>query len=442
MTPLLDFDALTSLCERAIDAGLAQPPRDALFLGFDAAVKAAIFSDAVPADALRIEIDRLNSYVDPTGTDDYLLAMWLFNAANKLDDPRPTDAAFFRGLATSVNAIPRPAPPRPDTAGNLTSGARAEEQTNPAVNHAVQILRASMSAMNRRATNLMVSKRMHDALHNIQLHIVPLWSAGVAALPVTPLAQQMVETQHRALRDKAEALPGEFGFLAPHEPLRGMAQETSDALLATVAGAEAALSRNDVEGLKTAIAKVRDIVKQSMPRYAGRMESYQEALDLSDLVKTLTRLSEDSTHQGLKANASRLASSLAAIVQDLSVIGPQHSQWQRLDLRLSSLETWFGFLNSGPALFSSFNLEWEAANADIESLESQSPTDRFDRVKHLRETFLQICPVPVQASPSQEATKPFGDFIIETRTVFYRVDVRMKQICNQLREITNQLAQL
>jgi hypothetical protein len=179
-----------------------------------------------------------------------------------------------------------------------------------------------------------------------------------------------------------------------------------------------------------------------MPLYAGKMDGYQDGLDLTQLVANLTGMAEGSADASLKANASRLASLLAAIVQDLNVIGPQHSQWQLLDVRLGTLENWFDFLHLGPGVFSSFDLEWDAVNSAIDVLSSQPPTDRFDRVKTLRDQFLQACPVPVQGAPVQLATERFGDFVIEVRTVFHEVDLRMKQICNQLREITNQLAQL
>ncbi len=443
MTKLLDFNALTTLCERAIEAGLAPPPRDALFLGFDAAVKAATFSDAAPGDALKIEIDRLNGYIDPIEGDIYFLAMWLINAANKVNATRPETAGFFRNLADRVNAIPRPAPATGVTTAALIPGARAEALINPAVGAAVQILRGSMPGMNRRATNLMVSKRMHDALHHIQLYTLPMWSASVAALSSSPdYARQMVEDKHRELRDKSEALPGEFGFLSTNETLRAVAQQTTDALLSAAAAADTALAAGDADGLKSVIAKVRDIVKAAMPVYAGKMDSYQEGLDLSELVASLTIIAQNSSDDALNANASRLASSLTTIIQDLSVIGTQHSEWQLLDMRLGALENWFGFLHLGPSVYASFNLDWDAVHSAIETLSSQGPSERFDPVKRLREAFLQICPVPIQGAPEKEATKAFVDFVIQARTVFYGVDVRMKQICNQLREMTNLLAQL
>lgn len=440
---LLSFDDLTDTCNRAINAGLSNPPRGALFMGIDNAVKAAIFSNAAhPANALRIEVDQLNQFID-RGSDGYLFEIWLINAANSVAATHSGDAAVFRQRAALISAVPAPAPVTGKETEDLASGLWQEEQDNPQVAQAVRYLRSSMPGMNRRATNLMVSKRLHDALHHIQLHVLPLWRMAAATLSAGPgLAWRTVYAQQRQLKDKAEGLSGEFAFLPAVERLRAIAQKTADGLLDAASAAETARAASDVDALKSAIAKVRGIVREAMPVYAGKMDGYQEGLELSQLLTNLTSLAQASKIDAVKESASRLASSLAAIAQDLNIIGPQHSQWQLLDIRLGTLENWFDFLHFGPSAYSSFNLEWDAINAAIETLASVPPTERLDRVKALRDQFLAECSVPMQAAPSQKATDLFGDFVIELRTVFYEVDVRMKQICNQLREITNQLAQL
>lgn len=443
MQALLDHGDLSQIRNRAIAAGLAIPPRDALFMGIDVAVRSMVYSQGAPADALTIEIDRLNTFVDPTSSDGYLLAIWLTNAADKLAATKPADAQFFRDMAATVAAIP-PAPKASSAnTSEVITGARAEAQNNQKVALAVQVLRGSMPGLSRRATNLMVSKRLHDTLHYIQLHILPLWNSAMGAATSDPaIAAMIVGAQLRQLSDRSEALPAEFSFLSAGEPLRTMAQATTARLIGDADAAAAALAAKDTEALRGVLARVRDTVKTDMPLYAARMESYQEGLDLSDLVTNLTVMAEQASDAALKDNAGRLASTLAAITQDLNTIGPRHSQWQLLDVRLATIESLFGFLSLGPALYSTFNLEWDAVNNAITSLSPDLPADRFDRVKALRDQFLAACPVPVTAAPATTAAAPFESFVSELRTVFYEVDWRLREICNQLREVTSQLAQL
>lgn len=442
---LLDHLVIVEICNRAIDTGLALPPRDALFLGIGPAVRAAIVSTASDqTDGLRMEIDRLNTFIYPTDRDGYLLAIWLINAANRLQPTRPSDATIFRQWADTVAAIPAPPPVTSSTMPTgIGSAAKAEGLTNQKVSESAQSLRAAMPSMNRRATNLMVAKGMHDALHQIQLHVVPLWSRALAALASSPgLARDMAADCQRQLGDKSRALEGVFGFLQQCEELRTEAKRIADDLVTAAVAADAALAADDTDAMKASIANVRSIVKDGMSVFANRMDRYQEGLDLSDILVDIAGLAEASNDATLRADASRLASSLAAIIQDINVLGPQHSRWQLLDARLGSLENWFDYLYLGPAVYSSFNLDWSSVKGTIDSLAGDPPTDRFDRVKTLRDDFLAAFPVPAQAAPSDQAIRKFGDFVIQVRSVFYGVDLRMKQICNQLREITNQLAQL
>ncbi len=443
METLLDQSDLDEIYQGALDAGLALAARDALFMGIDNAVRSMIYSRAdTPADALKIELGRLNSYVNHTETNGYHFAVWLKNAADRLDANRPPEAQFFRNMAAKVAAIP-PRPPRPITAVSVIDGARAEEQSNQKVKVAVEVLRGSMPGIGTRATNLLVSKRVHDALHHIQLNILPLWNKALGVAESDPgLAEGLIAAQLRQLADKTDALPRECSILQPNEPLRLEAQATSDRLAHDCQAAEAALAGKDTATLRSVMERVADTVKGDMPLYAERMENYRGGLDLALVGMQLTVMAEDATNAALRDDAGRLASKLGEIVQDLNVIGPRHSQWQRLDERLVSTERLFGFLMFGPAIYSAFNLEWDAVDRAIASLSASLPPDRFDRVTTLRDGFLAVCPVPVTIGPPATAAEPFASFVTELRTVFQRVDSRLLDICNQLREVTSQLAQL
>jgi len=444
MNALLDHADLSAITGRAIAAGLALPPRDALFMGIDNAVRSMVYSqDDVPADALMNEVDRLNTFIDRTETNGYHFAVWLKNAADKLDVTKPTEAQFFRAMADKVAAIP-PAPKAgPANTRDVITGAKAEEQSNQMVASAVHFLRLSMPGLSLRATNLMVSKRVHDALHKVQLQTLPMWQDMMKVLKSDPgFARATLAAQVQQLTDASEALPAEFSFLDQTEPLCEQAQATTDWLKAEGDAAKAALAADDMAALRTVMDRVADAVKIDMQNYAEGMEIYRAGLDLAELGTNLTLMAEHSANAALRDNATRLASKLAEITQDLNVIGPRHKEWQSLDEGLANLEQLFGFLPSGPAVYSAFDIRWAAVEKAIASLSPDLRPDRFDGVRVLRDQFLAACPVPVTAPPSADAAKAFASFVKALRTVFQTVDKQLLKICNQLGNLTSQLAQL
>ena len=442
MTQLVTFADLTAICDRAIQRGLATADRGVLFFGISPELVAYVaVAKGPPAADLRSEVDKLNTLVDPTA-DGYLLAMWLTNCANQLT-AYPNDQQFFRDWAATVAALPPPAPTTAGGAEATVKAARAEEQGNQQVGLAVQMLRQTIMTLNKRTTNLMVSKRLHDTLHMIQLYVLPMWSNGVTQLAAAPdLARPFVEDRQRDLRVKAEGIAAEIAILPPQEPLRAACKRTADTLLAAADNAANALQNDQIDGVKAAIAQVRQVLKEDMDEYAKKMDAYQEGLDLALLIANLDRLAAAAPGSALATSASRSAGSLAALMQDLAQLGPQHSDWQRLDVHLYTLETFYGFLNASPDFYSTFDTEWKAVEAAANRLAGDPPAARFARVAELRQKFIDVCPVPVASPPKPEATRPFSDYVFEMRTIFHGVDQRMKETCNQLREITYQLAQL
>lgn len=443
MNALLDHADLSAIRKKAIDTGLAIPPRDPLFMGIDVAVRSMVYSQGPPADALTIEIDRLNTFIDRTETNGYHFAVWLKNAADKLDATKPAEAQFFRAMADKVAAIP-PAPKAgPGNTRDVITGAKAEEQSNEEVRLALEVLRTSMPGISRRATNLYVSKRVHDSLHFIQLHVLPLLNTALAAAESNPgIAEGLIVAQLDQMADKTGDLPGEFGILPPDEALRLEAQATYDRLMIDYHAAAVASAPQDITALRSAMAQVSNTVTSAMPVFAREMEVYRRGLDLHVVGEQLKVMADSGAEATLKADAVRLSSTLAAIAQDLNVIGPRHINWQELDGRLVSIEDRYRFLAFGDGVYSAFNLEWEEIDGAIAKLFAGLPAVERERTEILRDEFLAICPVPLTGAPDPRAAQLFANLIKHLRTVFSKIDQRLLDICNQLREVTSQLAQL
>ncbi len=441
MAGLLLFKDLKAIADRAIAANLARD-RDLLFFGISPQIATIVrVAGPNPASDLKVELDRLNNYQERT-SDGFLLAIWLTNCADTLPG-RPTDEKFFRDWAARVDSLTPVAPLEVAKVGDIIAGGREEAQNDERIGLAMSQLEDTIGALNRRATALMVSKRLHDALHRIQVNVLPLWRRGIDNMASSPdLWRGIVADRQRELRSEAQAMQGEFAILRPDDALQEQAAATVAALRASADKADAALAANDDPGLKGALLAVRDTVKDDMRNYAGKIEANREALDLGVLAASLTRLADHATDQALVENARKAASALAAIMQDLNLFGPQHRLWQDLDVQLWLLEEQFGYLSMGPAAFAGFNFQWDKIMTAFEKLAGQPPADWYERATALRKSFLDACPIPVSALPNAAASSRFEDFVLEVRRIFQTIDQRMKDICNLLREITLQLAQI
>jgi hypothetical protein len=438
---LLAAPDLDAICDNAVAWGLAVN-RDPLFFGFSPSVAAAVRVTNGTADAgLRVEADALNNLEERTG-EGFFLAMWLKNCENAVA-VQPARAKFFGDWATKVDALqPATAWQVQDASAILPAG-RAEAPGDQQIQLAITQMELHTEAVYRRATMLMVSKRLHDALHRIQISVLPLWRRGIDNMASAPdLWRPIVEDRQRQLRAETQGMAGEFAILKETDPLRKMGQETVDALLPAVARAEAAVAATDLAGLGAALFEVRDTVRDDMRAYATKIEASQDALELGVLVESLHLLAENSANAQLVASARSSASALAAILQDLDVIGPQHREWQDLDVQLWLLEEQFGYLAMGAAAFAAFNYQWKKVLERIAELAGDPPADWNDRVSALREALLAVCPIPVTAVPDAAAAQKFEDYVIEVRRIFQTIDQRMKDVCNLLREITAQLARL
>lgn len=439
---LLPVADVREIARRSIGAGLA-PKRDLLFFGMAPQIVTAVRADGAGRadDALRTELDRLNNYQERTA-DGFLLAVWLRNCVDNLVG-YPAEADYFLQCAVRVEALSGAPPPPVSNLAGIMAGARAEASSDDQIQLAVSQMEGTIGALGRRATALMVSKRLHDVLHRIQLNVLPLWRRSMEELSNAPtLWQPIVKDRQRALRTEAASIAGEYSMLPPDDALAVLGAKTSSALMKAVNAADAALDSDDSRGLQSAFFNARDVVKDDMRTYATRIEANLEALDLGVLVENLTRLAEHAGDDDLIATARSAASALAAIAQDLKVFGPQHRLWQNLDVQLWLLEEQFSFLSMGRAAAMSFDNQWAKVAGLVDELAGMPPADWFEKIGLSRQAVLKACPVPVDTLPDAAAAGCFDDFVLALRSVFQTVDQRMKDICNLLREITVQLARI
>jgi hypothetical protein len=440
---LLDYDDMQEICARAINANLAVN-REQLFIGMSAQITSAVReTKGDQAAQLRLEVDRLNHYVDP-GTDGYFLAVWLRNCANAVAPARAAAAKFFTAWATKVNEIPpNPVDPAAD-AGKVVNRVERVAKGNVEVDLALVQLRAEIGKLRERTTRLVVSKRLHDSLHHIQISVLPLWRQGIDNLSPTPnVWRGVVQGCQRDLRREAQGMAGELLILGDGDALRAIADSTIRQLNDVAAKADQALAAIDLETLKKTFSEAREIVGNDMQAYARKIEIAQEGLDLGLLVQNLTQIAEfvEGDDQ-LRSSARKSASALAAIIQNLDVIGTQHSQWQNLDVQLWLLETLFAVSSGGPGAFLSFNYQWDRIVSALNELAGDPPAEWVADVTHARDDFLAACPVPISASPSADAAIKFDNLVQQIRVVFQRVDQSMKDSCNLLNAITVELVRI
>jgi V8-like Glu-specific endopeptidase len=439
---LLDYDDMQEICTRAINAGLALN-REQLFIGMSSQITSGVReTKGDPAGQLRLEVATLNHYTDP-GPDGYFLAVWLRNCANAAGPGRVAAVTFFADWAKRVDAIPAyPSAPAGDAEG-VVEGVGRTATGGAQFNLALAQLRGEIGALSKRATRLVVSKRLHDGLHHIQVSVLPLWRQGIDNLLTSPnLWRGIVQGCQRDLRAEVQGMAGEYLVLAADDSLRAIAEGTVKELNDVATSADQALSGTDTDSLKNILFAARDIVRNDMRTYAMRIEASQDGLDLGLLVQNLSQIADNADDERLRSSARKSASALAAIIQNLDVIGAQHSLWQDLDVQLWLLEEQFGFLSMGQAAFAAFNYQWHKIVTALNELASDPPAEWSEPIVRLRDEFLAVCPVPIAASPNTDAAAKFDDFVLQVRLVFQHVDQQMKDSCNLLREITFELAKI
>ena len=439
---LLSHNDLAALCDRAVNAGLAID-REVLFFGINSSIRAAVWSNkSPPAAALRIEVDRLNRLVEPS-EGGYLLTLWLINCASSLSPASPEAVAYFQGWAAKVDAIPVSAPLDASVAGQIRGRARVEAATDIRIELALAQLEGSIEAMSRRATNLMLSKRLHDALHKIQVNMLPFWKQGLQGFATAPdLWRSMLRNAQAGMRAECDTMESEVQILDGSDSLSLRAKEGIIAMKGAIDIADAALAAGDQTSLSQALLIIRDRLRDYMGYYAGRIENYREGLDLGLLVANLTRLAENSADPELATNAGQAAAALAAIVQDLDTLAPHHRLWQQLDAQLWVIEDQFAYLPMGAMAFTTFNFQWGKMMRALAILAGDPPATWLANIERLRDDLFLLAPVPITTLPHADAEPRFNDLILEIRRVFQGVDNRMKATCNLLREITVQLARI
>ncbi|HMO56557.1 MAG TPA: CHAT domain-containing protein [Roseiflexaceae bacterium] len=303
-------------------------------------------------------------------------------------------------------------------------------QTQPAIRDAVFSFRADFQASGAQLDLLATYKDIHDQLHSLQFHCYNQIVQESRRLPDDDLAWenlvdheltlQGVIEQCRAIADRSEDVNAEIAWVNDLEQAR---QDL-----------HTAIESMDLRQLKRAVRLINRVLTIQPSQVNMRLNAAARALRLRPLAQGL-----EVVRAGLPATALQLERvqqfevgvvALSSLSSELADLVESHDRWQALDFELRRIESlvdqdieeldlsWPDIKQMATNLCQHVADGWAAALlGDAEKLEAALEAEEATRVKHFFRRF----------------RRQAGDR-------FYRIDVDLKRMCDELRKVGEPLA--
>jgi hypothetical protein len=308
--------------------------------------------------------------------------------------------------------------------------ALAELMQTPEVRTAVVTFRAGFRAASEQIHRLAAYKQLHDLLHNLQFQCYGPLLAEVERAAGTELATDVLSgyefTLQGILRDLKE-VAGQTSLTATEKLWIQDVTKAHQALTGAVDDSDAAL-------LKSAVRILKRVVEQQPTRINERLNEAAQNLRLPDLVDAMKQVSEHVTRLNLEAEKVEMfqagVQALASLDERLTALVADHSQWQLLDLQLRRIES--NLAQDLDELLTS----WIDVKGLSESL-CYGRTDECIALLCKQGTGLESA---IAEGNSVQIKKVFKRYSRQASMCFYQVDVSLKRLCEDLRQVGDPLA--
>ena len=344
-------------------------------------------------------------------------------------------AAFARAVAEKpVPSIPSAPPPRPEQitrSARVGLGALSDLLKVPAVRGAAAGFRNTFQMAREQIGVLGKYKGLHDLLHNLHFHCYNPMVHEMKRLPDDD-ARSNLEDHELTLHGIIEGLQ-EIAGRAPF-----VADETS--WIRDLARADdelrQALADSDPGRLKLANRLVGKVLAVQPSRINTRLNDAAKNLHLPTLVRAMATIRDEL--KGIDLDSERLhqfeggVDALGGLNRSLSVLVGDHDRWQAMDDELRWVE----------ALLDLDTVELEMAWPDLRVMVEPIDTGRGDdwstnlraAAERLDHALAARDPVKIRAR--------FRHFRRQAGDRFYRVDLALKNLCDELRTIGEPLASI
>jgi tetratricopeptide (TPR) repeat protein len=350
---------------------------------------------------------------------------------------------LLRALGSPSTRPAQPTPPLPGPAevqaatGSARQGLDAllEIIDDPAAQADVATFQAIFGESSRQIEVLAYYKDLHDLLHTLQFKCYNYLAVILRTLELSPDDVSVWDNcvdHEDALQDMLAAL----SRMISQEALSKRAGPLVTRLPDDLRAVSSAVRLCDGGELKKALAPLRRILATEPTRLNARLTEAARALPLDRLADALARLHE-TFHRG-RVNHETLARFKGGVdaVADLGVtvtsLIEDHDAWQRIDDELRRVDASVVFditdlLLSWPEL-RAYTAERCHGQTDEWAVRLQETTEKLD-----------------QALAAQDVTRArqfFRQYRSRVDNTFYRVDLELKRLCDELRRIGEPLAAL
>lgn len=350
---------------------------------------------------------------------------------------------LLRALGSPMARTAQPVPPRPNavevqaTTGSARQGLDAllEIIGDPAAQADVATFQAIFGESSRQIEVLAYYKDLHDLLHTLQFKCYNYLAVVLRTLEQTP---DDISVWDNCI-DHEDAL---------HDMLANLARMTSQEALSKRAGplvmrlpadlqaVSSAVRLCDGDELKRTLVPLRRILATEPTRLNARLTEAARALPLDRLADALARLHE--TFHRSRVNDETLARFKGGVdaVADLGTtvtnLIDDHDAWQRIDDELRRVDA--------SVIFDLTDLlvSWPELRAyTAERCDGRSEPWAI----RLQETAMKLDEA-LAADDAMRARQLFRQYRSRVDNTFYRVDLELKRLCDELRRIGEPLAAL
>jgi len=304
-------------------------------------------------------------------------------------------------------------------------------QLSPEVRAAVGTFAADFKAATSQVDVMGDYKDLHDLLHQTQFYCYMPILREMTRFP-DDSSLELLEDYERSMRDILVKL-GDVGS-------RQRVAETDTAFITELDQAhtdlKSALDDSNANALNNCIRRLKRILSKYPVIIDTRLNGSARALRMDALIAALMEIQKDLT--ALKVDADKVEKfidglcMLQSMDEKLTVLLADHEKWQSVDIELRRIES--------------------LSDQDLSELEFSWP-DVKAQASPLYENCTDVWAVSIQGYANQldqflsannipKIRQAFRNFVHETASHFFQVDINLKSLCSELRQIGDPLSSI
>ena len=319
-----------------------------------------------------------------------------------------------------------------ERAAGQTLGMLPELMRLEAVRSQVAAFRADFQAASEQINLLGQYKGLHDLLHKLQFRCYNVILQEVPRFPQESLAIDNLLNYEVTLQD----LVGELHATSSQTSIPASELGWIEDVVQAQAKLHEALSRLDPEALKRAVWLLKRTLALQPSCVNQRLNAAARALRLDALAEALASISAGLSSQGVEAEqVAQFASSvetLRALFTRLTALVDAHDRWQTVERILSRIEDVMVYD------LDEVELSWPDVQAKVNVLCSGS---NEEWVQLLNDDGGQVRTALTAQNPML-IQRYFRRYRQRAGNRFYQVDVMLKTLCEELRQVGEPLAVL